>query len=49
MFIGEKRPRYLVDLLFEEDTVPKTYDPDEWHKEIDEFRETHKNQGVKSC
>lgn len=43
MFIGEKRPKYLVDLLFAENTVPKTYDPDQWHKELDEFIETHKN------
>ena len=28
MFVGGKRPRYLVDLLFEEDTVPQTYEPD---------------------
>ena len=42
MFIGGKRPRYLVDLLFGEETVPQTVDPDQWHKEIDEFREAHK-------
>jgi hypothetical protein len=48
MFIGEKHPRYLVDLLFWEGTVPKTYDPDQWHKELDEFRETHKNYEVRS-
>jgi hypothetical protein len=29
MFIGGKRPRYLVDLLFAEETIPKTYDPDQ--------------------
>jgi len=43
MFIGGKRPKYLVDLLFGESTVPKTYDPDQWHKELDEFIETHKD------
>ena len=43
MFIGEKRPRYLVDLLFGEDTVPQTIDPDQWHKQIDEFRDAHKD------
>ena len=37
MFIGEKRPRYLIDLWFAEDTVPKTLDPDRWHEELDEF------------
>ena len=42
MFIGGKRPRYLVDLLFGEDTEPQTYDPDEWHAQLDEFIESHK-------
>jgi Fe-S oxidoreductase len=41
MFIGGKRPRYLVDLLFGEETVPKTYEPDEWHRELDEYTRTH--------
>jgi len=43
MFIGGKRPRYLVDLLFGEETIRHTNDPDEWHKEIDEFIENHKD------
>jgi hypothetical protein len=43
MFIGEKRPRYMVDLLFGEDTVPQTIDPDEWHAQLDEFIESHKD------
>jgi len=42
MFIGGKRPRYLIDLIFKEDTIPKTIDPDQWHKELDEFIENHK-------
>ena len=41
VFIGGKNPRYLVDLLFENETVPKTYDPDEWHKELDDYIEKH--------
>jgi hypothetical protein len=41
MFTGGKHPRYLIDLLFEEDTVPKTFDPDLWHKEIDEYISSH--------
>jgi Fe-S oxidoreductase len=41
MFVGGKRPRYLVDLLFEEDTVPKTYKPELWHKELDEYIDSH--------
>jgi hypothetical protein len=40
-FIGGKRPRYLVDLLFAEETVPKTCEPDEWHQELDEFIRAH--------
>jgi hypothetical protein len=41
MFIGGKRPRYLVDLLFGEETVPGTLDPDGWHKELDDFIRDH--------
>jgi Fe-S oxidoreductase len=48
MFIGGKRPRYLVDLLFAEDTVSKTHDPDQWHKELDDFIDSHKNYEVRS-
>ena len=48
MFIGGRRPRYLVDLLFAEDTVPHAVDPDQWHKELDEFIDNHKAYEVKS-
>jgi hypothetical protein len=48
MFIGKKCPRYLIDLLFAEGTIPKAYDPDQWHKELDDFIENHKNYEVKS-
>ncbi len=48
MFVGGKRPRYLIDLLFAEDTVPKIYDPNQWHKELDDFIENHKNYQVES-
>lgn len=41
MFIGGKKPHYLVDLLFQEETVPKTYETEEWHKEIDEYVSNH--------
>jgi Fe-S oxidoreductase len=41
MFIGGKRPRYLLDLLFEEETFPGTYEPDEWHKELDDYVNSH--------
>ncbi|SHI61610.1 (Fe-S)-binding protein [Lutispora thermophila] len=34
MHIGGKRPRYIVDLLFGEETEIGTYEPDEWHDEL---------------
>ena len=39
--IGGKKPHYLIDLLFSETTLPKTYEPDAWHKEIDLYIENH--------
>ncbi len=42
MFVAGKRPRYLVDLLFAEETVPGTSHPDAWHAELDDFMESHK-------
>jgi len=48
MFIGGKRPRYLVDLLFAEETVPHVVDPDRWHAELDEFIESHRDYEVRS-
>lgn len=41
VYIGGKSPHYLVDLLFGEDTLPGTYEPDEWHKELDEYISVH--------
>ena len=41
VYIGGKKPRYLVDLLFAEETLPKTYEPEEWHKELDCYIEKH--------
>jgi Fe-S oxidoreductase len=41
MFIGKRRPRYLVDLLFDEATVPKTFEPDAWHSELNIYIEGH--------
>ena len=41
MHIGGRRPRYLVDLLFGEPTAIGTYEPDEWHQEIQAFIDTH--------
>jgi hypothetical protein len=48
MFVGGKQPRYLLDLLFAEDTIPGTYHPDPWHMELDEFIEAHTNYEVKT-
>lgn len=41
MFTGRKQPRYLIDLLFGEETVPEVFDPDDWHKELSLYMETH--------
>ncbi len=41
VFIGGKTPHCLIDLLFSEDTIPKTLDPDQWHKELDEYIAEH--------
>lgn len=41
LFIGGKKPHYLIDLLFGEDTVPKTVEPEQWHKELDDYIERH--------
>jgi len=41
MFNGGKKPHYLIDLLFNEETTSGTLDPDSWHSEIDKFIESH--------
>lgn len=41
MHNGGKRPRYLVDLLFGEETVPGVCDPDAWHAQVDAFIDEH--------
>lgn len=41
IYIGGKKPMYLIDLLFEENTVPETIDPDAWHKQLTEYIEKH--------
>jgi Fe-S oxidoreductase len=41
MFVGGKRPHYMIDLLFGEGTVPKTFEPDEWHRQLDEYIDRH--------
>ncbi len=37
VYIGGKRPQYLPDLLFSEETFPQTYDPDKWYAELDKY------------
>jgi Fe-S oxidoreductase len=41
MHIGGRRPRYLVDLLFGEETGIGTSDPVAWHAELDAFIARH--------
>jgi hypothetical protein len=41
MHIGGKQPRYMVDLLFGEDTEARTFEPDEWHAELNAFIDKH--------
>ncbi len=37
MAIGGRKPRYMVDLLFGEETEPQVTDTTEWHRQIDEY------------
>jgi hypothetical protein len=37
MAIGGRNPRYMVDLLFSEETDPQITDTVEWHRQIDEY------------
>jgi hypothetical protein len=41
VYIGGKKPRYLIDLLFDEETLSKIFEPDEWHKELSDYIEKH--------
>lgn len=41
IYIGGKNPHYLIDLLFANETEPKTFEPDGWHKELDNYIEKH--------
>jgi hypothetical protein len=36
-----RKPRYLVNLLFGEETDPGTFEPDQWHAELDAFIAAH--------
>lgn len=39
--IGGKHPRYLPDLLFGLDTLPRKLDTEEWHRELEVYVEKH--------
>ncbi len=41
MRIGGKRPRHIVDLLFEEPTAFGEIEPPDWHKKVRAFKEAH--------
>ncbi|MHB8983874.1 MAG: (Fe-S)-binding protein, partial [Carboxydocellales bacterium] len=41
MHIGGKKPRYMLDLLFGEETFPGIFEPDEWHAQLDKFIGEH--------
>jgi Fe-S oxidoreductase len=41
VYIGGKKPQYLVDLLFSEETFPKTFEPDDWHKDLSAYIDAH--------
>jgi Fe-S oxidoreductase len=41
MHIGGKTPRYIVDLLFGEETEIGTFEPDAWHDELQNFIDGH--------
>lgn len=41
MHIGGKHPRFLLDLLFGQDTEVGTVEPDDWHRELDEYIAKH--------
>lgn len=41
MHLGGKKPRYIVDLLFGEETSFGTFEPDEWHGELQKFIDEH--------
>jgi len=39
--IGGKKPRYIIDLMFGEETEIGTFEPDAWHDELQKFIDTH--------
>jgi hypothetical protein len=41
MYIGGKRPHYIVDLLFGEETQPGEFEPDAWHGSLRKYIDAH--------
>jgi Fe-S oxidoreductase len=41
MYIGGKKPRHVLDLLFGEATGIGIFEPDAWHNELQKFIDTH--------
>lgn len=41
MHIGGKKPRYILDLLFNESTDPQVYDTVEWHDALNVYIKAH--------
>ena len=41
MHIGGKKPRYIVDLLFAEDTQIGTFEPEAWRQQLQSFIDAH--------
>ncbi|GAA0736865.1 (Fe-S)-binding protein [Clostridium oceanicum] len=41
IYIGGKKPRYIVDLLFNEKTEIGTFEPNDWHNELQNFIDKH--------
>ena len=41
LYIGGKQPRYLVDLLFGEETGIGTWEPEAWHNEVQQCIDAH--------
>ena len=41
MHIGGKSPRYMIDLLFNEETTPGVYDTVAWHQQLQAYIDAH--------
>lgn len=41
MHIGGKKPRHIIDLLFNKDTSIGAFEPDEWHNQLQVFIDAH--------